>query len=444
MAKLLVVEDDKNIRRMLALFLESRGHEVRAVADGAAALVVLAEEPDVRLVLSDLRMAEINGLELLESIRGRYPEMLVVLMTAYATVETAVAAMKAGAYDYLSKPLALERVQQVIDRALEVGSLRVENRVLRDAVLDVPLTESKSPTMQLLLRTARQAATSDATMLLLGESGAGKNVLARQVHEWSPRRERPFVVVTCTTLSDQLLESELFGHVRGAFTGAIKDKPGRLEAADGGTVFLDEIADLSPALQSKLLRFLQERRFERVGGSHTIEVDARILAASNRDLEPLVAAGHFRGDLFYRLNVISLNVPALRERAEDIPLLIERLLAAAALRNRRPGLKLAADAMEALRGYAWPGNVRELRNSIERAAVLSRSDMIARDDLPDRVFRPAAAQRVAAPSAGTLEDLEREHIRRVLGEAVTLEDAAETLGISTTTLWRKRRRYGLE
>jgi len=281
-------------------------------------------------------------------------------------------------------------------------------------------------------------------MLLLGESGAGKNVLARQVHEWSPRRERPFVVVTCTTLSDQLLESELFGHVRGAFTGAIKDKPGRLEAADGGTVFLDEIADLSPALQSKLLRFLQERRFERVGGSHTIEVDARILAASNRDLEPLVAAGHFRGDLFYRLNVISLNVPALRERAEDIPLLIERLLAAAALRNRRPGLKLAADAMEALRGYAWPGNVRELRNSIERAAVLSRSDMIARDDLPDRVFRPAAAQRVAAPSAGTLEDLEREHIRRVLGEAVTLEDAAETLGISTTTLWRKRRRYGLE
>jgi len=444
MAKLLVVEDDKNIRRMLALFLESRGHEVRAVAHGAAALVVLAEEPDVRLVLSDLRMAEINGLELLESIRGRYPEMLVVLMTAYATVETAVAAMKAGAYDYLSKPLALERVQQVIDRALEVGSLRVENRVLRDAVLDVPLTESKSPTMQLLLRTARQAATSDATMLLLGESGAGKNVLARQVHEWSPRRERPFVVVTCTTLSDQLLESELFGHVRGAFTGAIKDKPGRLEAADGGTVFLDEIADLSPALQSKLLRFLQERRFERVGGSHTIEVDARILAASNRDLEPLVAAGHFRGDLFYRLNVISLNVPALRERAEDIPLLIERLLAAAALRNRRPGLKLAADAMEALRGYAWPGNVRELRNSIERAAVLSRSDMIARDDLPDRVFRPAAAQRVAAPSAGTLEDLEREHIRRVLGEAVTLEDAAETLGISTTTLWRKRRRYGLE
>jgi len=444
MAKLLVVEDDKNIRRMLALFLESRGHEVRAVADGAAALAVLAEEPDVRLVLSDLRMAEINGLELLESIRGRYPEMLVVLMTAYATVETAVAAMKAGAYDYLSKPLALERVQQVIDRALEVGSLRVENRVLRDAVLDVPLTESKSPTMQLLLRTARQAATSDATMLLLGESGAGKNVLARQVHEWSPRRERPFVVVTCTTLSDQLLESELFGHVRGAFTGAIKDKPGRLEAADGGTVFLDEIADLSPALQSKLLRFLQERRFERVGGSHTIEVDARILAASNRDLEPLVAAGHFRGDLFYRLNVISLNVPALRERAEDIPLLIERLLAAAALRNRRPGLKLAADAMEALRGYAWPGNVRELRNSIERAAVLSRSDMIARDDLPDRVFRPAAAQRVAAPSAGTLEDLEREHIRRVLGEAVTLEDAAETLGISTTTLWRKRRRYGLE
>ena len=444
MAKLLVVDDDKNIRRMLATFLESRGHEVRAAADGTTALALLSEEPDVRLVLSDLRMAEMNGLDLLESVRRQHPDTLVVLMTAYATVESAVAAMKAGAYDYLTKPLSLDLVQRVVDRALEVGSLRVENRVLRDALLEAPQAESRSPAMQAVLRTARQAANSDSTVVLLGESGTGKNVLARQIHEWSPRRERLFVLVNCTTLSDQLLESELFGHVRGAFTGAVKDKPGRLEAAAGGTVFLDEIADLSPALQTKLLRFLQEHRFERVGGAHTIEVDARIIAASNRDLEQQVAAGQFREDLFYRLNVISLRLPALRERPEDVPLLVERFVAAAALRNRRPRLKLAPEAMEALRRYHWPGNVRELRNAIERAAVLSRSDVISREDLPDRVFRPPTAHRALPASAGTLEELEREHIRNVLAEAVTLEDAAETLGISPTTLWRKRKRYGID
>lgn len=444
MATLLVVDDEQNIRRMLAMFLESRGHEVQAAADGAGALALLSEEPDVRLVLSDLRMAQMNGLDLLEKVRQQHPETPVVLMTAYATVQSVVAAMNAGAYDYLTKPLSLDLLQRVVDRALEVGSLRLENRVLRDAVLEVPLNESRSPAMQALLQTARQAAASDTTVVLLGESGTGKNVLARQIHDWSPRRERPFVLVNCTTLSDQLLESELFGHMRGAFTGAVKDKPGRLEAAGGGAVFLDEIGDLSPALQTKLLRFLQERRFERVGGTQTIEVDARVIAASNRDLEQQVAAGYFREDLFYRLNVFSLRPPALRERAEDVTLLIERFLAAAALRNRRPGLKLASEAMEALGRYHWPDNLRELRNAIERAAVMSRSDVIAREDLPDRVLRPPSEPRVHPTTAGTLEDLEREHIRSVLAESVTLEEAAETLGISPTTLWRKRKRYGID
>jgi len=444
MAKLLVVDDDKNIRKILSTFLESCGHEVQQAPDAISALATLGKAPDTSLILSDFRMAEMNGLELLEQIQQQHPDTLVILMTAYATVEQAVAIIKAGAYDYLTKPLSLDRVRQAVERALEVGSLRVENRALRDVVHDLPLIDSRSRVMQAVLGTARQAARSDATVVLLGESGAGKNVLARQIHEWSPRRERPFVVVNCTTLSDQLLESELFGHMRGAFTGAIKNKPGRLEAAAGGTVFLDEIADLSPNLQTKLLRFLQERQFERVGGEETIEIDARIIAASNRDLEQEVAAGHFREDLFYRLNVISLRVPALRERPEDIPPLVEHFLTAAAVRNRRPGLRLSPEALEAICAYPWPGNIRELRNAIERAVVLSRSEVIPREGLPDRVFQTASPGKARPPSEGTLEDLERDHIRRVLGEAVTLEEAADTLGISTTTLWRKRKRYSIE
>jgi len=298
--------------------------------------------------------------------------------------------------------------------------------------------------MRGLVETARQAAASEATVLLLGESGTGKNVLAREIHQWSPRRNRSFVVVNCTTLSEQLLESELFGHVRGAFTGAVKDKPGRLEAADGGTVFLDEIADLSVGLQAKLLRFLQERRFERVGGGSTIEVDARIIAATNRNLEQEVADGRFRDDLYYRLNVIALLVPALRERPEDILPVAERFLEAAALRNRRPGLRLSAEAATALHNYRWPGNVRELRNAIERAAVLSRGESITQEDLPDSIFRTQAAARPAPEASVSLEEVEREHILRVLTDAVTLEEAADTLGISVATLWRKRKRYGIE
>jgi len=259
-----------------------------------------------------------------------------------------------------------------------------------------------------------------------------------------PAIQAAVCVVNCTTLSEQLLESELFGHVRGAFTGAVKDKPGRLEAADGGTVFLDEIADLTGALQAKLLRFLQERRFERVGGAATIEVDARIIAATNRDLEHEVAAGRFRDDLYYRINVIMLSVPALRERPEDIMALAERFLAAASLRNRRPGLKFAPEAAQALCRYRWPGNVRELRNAIERAAVLSRGETIRQEDLPDSIFRPQAAPRAVPETSASLEEVERDHIRRVLSDAVTLEEAADTLGISVATLWRKRKRYGID
>jgi len=444
MARLLIVDDEKNIRRSLETFFISCGHVVQSAADARAALAMLAGAEGFDLILTDYRMAEMNGLELLTEVKRRFPDASVVLMTAYATVENAVAAMKGGASDYLSKPFSLQEVQHVVDRALELKNLRVENRVLRAALDDLPMVESLSPLMGRLIDTVRQAAVSEATILLLGESGTGKNVLAREIHQWSPRRDRRFVVVNCTTLSEQLLESELFGHVRGAFTGAVKDKPGRLEAAEGGTVFLDEIADLSVALQAKLLRFLQERRFERVGGAVTIEVDARIIAATNRNLEQEVAAGRFRDDLYYRLNVISLAVPALRERAEDILALAERFLSAAALRNRRTGLKFSPEAAQALCRYRWPGNVRELRNAIERAVVLSRGDTIVQEDLPDSIFRPHTGPKLPPEASASLEEVERDHIRRVLTDAVTLEEAADTLGISVATLWRKRKRYGIE
>src|ERR1700730_3661133 len=380
MAKLLIVDDEKHIRAHLTTFFESSGHQVTAADSGPQALALLARQDGFDLVLTDYRMAEMNGLELLQQLRRQLPGAAVILMTAYATVESAVAAMKAGAFDYVTKPFTLDQIGHAVERALEVQSLRAENRILRDTLEERPLLDSRSLAMRRLLETARQAAASEATLLLTGESGTGKNVLARQIHRWSRRADGPFVVVNCTTLSENLLESELFGHVRGAFTGAVKDKPGRLEAADGGTVFLDEIADLSPPLQTKFLRFVQEQSFERVGGDDTIAVDTRIVAASNRDLTGEVAAHRFREDLFYRLNVIALRIPSLRERPEDIVRLAEGLLIVAAARNHRQALRFAPEVESALTAYRWPGNVRELRNAIERASVLAQSDGITRSE----------------------------------------------------------------
>src|SRR6202030_1646801 len=294
MAKLLIVDDEKNIRSHLVTFFEGAGHQAKTVESGKQALALLAIDHSFDLMLTDYRMAEMNGLELLQETHREAPNLAVILMTAYATVENAVAAMKAGAYDYLTKPFTLDQVEHVVDRALEAQRLRAENRALRDTIEERPLLESQSPVMRQLLETARRVAASEATILLMGESGTGKNVLARQIHRGRWRGERPCVVVNCTPLSEPLLESELFGHMRGSFTGAIKDKPGRLEAANGGSVFLDEIAELSPALQSKFLRFLEDERFERVGGEDTIKVDARIVAATNRNLPQEISDGRFR------------------------------------------------------------------------------------------------------------------------------------------------------
>jgi len=443
MARLLIVDDEKNIRLSLVRFFESLGHHVSEAENGARASTMLAESR-FDLVLTDFRMAEMNGLELLQEAKRLHPDSLVILMTAYATVESAVAAMKAGAYDYVTKPFSLAEMQVIVERALQLQGLQAENRELREAMEDLPLLDSRAPAMTRLLETAKQAAASDATILLTGESGTGKNVIARQVHRWSLRHDRMFVVVNCTTLSEELLESELFGHVRGAFTGAVKDKPGRVEAADGGTVFLDEIADLSGQLQTKFLRFVQEQSFERVGGDRTIKVDTRIIAATNRDLEAEVAARHFRDDLFYRLNVITLRVPSLRERREDILPLAEWMLKSASIRNRRERMILSPGAAAAITKYRWPGNVRELRNSLERAAVLTRGEVIQPDDLPDSLFRENTEALAGISHSASLEEVEREHISRVLSESATLDEAAATLGINATTLWRKRKRYGIE
>jgi DNA-binding NtrC family response regulator len=443
MATILIVDDEKNIRTHLATFVTSLGHRVLTAADAEEALRHLARDT-LDLVLTDVRMAGMDGLALLREVRRRDPDTVVVLMTAYGTVQGAVEAMRAGAYDYLTKPFALDDVKLMLERALELRALRHEKQTLQRAVEQPPLLATESAAMQRVLDVARQAAASEVSVLLGGESGTGKNVVAHAIHRWSARRAGPFVTIPCTALAEQLLESELFGHVRGAFTGALRDKRGRLEAAAGGTVFLDEVGDLAAELQAKLLRFLEERRFERVGGSSTLTIDARIVAATNRRLEDEVAAGRFRQDLFFRLNVVALELPPLRDRVPDILPLARHVLVTLAARHRRTPPALDAEASAALVAYAWPGNVRELVNVLERALVLSTADVITPSVLPDHLLAPPAAAGVRPGGAMSLEELERAHVQEVLRTSTTLEEAAARLGINPTTLWRKRRRWRLE
>jgi NtrC-family two-component system response regulator AlgB len=445
MANVLIVDDAKNIRDHLASYVSRLGHQVRRAADGAEALA-LVQADRFDLVFSDVRMAGLDGLALLKAIRVARPDTVVVLMTAYGTVPQAVEAMRAGAYDYLLKPFTLEQVGHVIGRIEEVQRLRHENVTLRRA-LDAPgLLESSSPAMAKAIATARQAAASDAAVLLTGESGTGKNVLAAAIHAWSPRSQGPFVTIACTTLAEHLLESELFGHVKGAFTGAWKDRPGRIAAATGGTLFLDEVGELPMHLQAKLLRFLQEHRFEPVGGNETIRIDTRVLGATNRDLEAEVRAGRFREDLYFRLNVVTIMLPPLRERRGDLATLSDYLLEVLAVRHRRGRRRLSGEVRAVLEAYPWPGNVRELMNALEHAVVLSRGEEIRTEDLPDRLLAPAPAGGGGAGrgSQDSLEEIERRHIEQVLADSTTLEEAAARLGINPTTLWRKRKRYGLQ
>ena len=461
MARLLVVDDERSILSTIEVAMKHAGHDVDVADSGEMAITVMRKQvPD--LLLTDLRMDGMSGIDLLGKAREYFPSATVVLMTAHATIDTAVQAMKAGAYDYLVKPFTPEQLEHLVERIEEFRRLRDENTKLRDQVdtLSEPSAiVSQNPRMHKVLDTAKKVATTDSTILITGESGTGKTLLAKVIHDGSVRAKGPFAVVNCATLSENLLESELFGHVRGSFTGAVKDKMGRLQVADTGTVFLDEIGEISPSLQTKLLRFLQDREFERVGDTKTIRVDVRIIAATNKDLEREVKEGRFREDLYFRLNVIELHMPSLRQRPEDIITLAEQLLAKSFMTTSRSPRALDEGAKKAILAYGWPGNIRELKNALERAAILCVGEQVTIEDLPDRVLDGSALvqgpQTVMAmvsgssalaltPSDVSLEELEKQHIQQVLATATTLEEAASNLGINLSTLWRKRRRYGLD
>ncbi len=384
-ARILVVDDDPDIVEVLGDRLVSQGHRVRAARDGVEAYGAIQEDPP-DVVLLDLQMPRMGGLDLLRKLAAEGRDVTVVVITAVGTIERAVEAMKNGAYDFITKPFDPERVTMTVAKALERAGLKRTNQYLRSELSERAAEPiGASPAMREILETARRAAASRSTVLVLGESGTGKEVLARAIHGWSDRRSAPFVAVNCVALTEELLESELFGHEKGSFTGAVGQKRGKFEVADGGTVFLDEIAEVRPQLQAKLLRVLQEHQFERVGGTAPLSVDIRIIAATNRDLTQEIAAGRFREDLYYRLNVISLRMPPLRERPEDIQPLAAHFLERYAKETKRSVKGISAEALAALKAYEWPGNVRELENTIERAVVLGSSAELILEDLPSHV-----------------------------------------------------------
>jgi two-component system, NtrC family, response regulator AlgB len=442
---LLIIDDEASLRRTLRTALESMGHRVAEARDSAHALEQVGRR-SFELAFLDLRLGREQGLDLLRELRQLAPGLDVVVITAHATIETAVEAMRRGAVDYLPKPFTPDQLRITIDRVSHLRRLQshldtLEEQV-RTTVPEADLT-TQEPVMQQALELAFKAAASEATLLLRGESGTGKGVLARAIHARSGRAEGPFLTVHCPSLSVELLESELFGHVRGAFTGAVVDTTGKVAAAEGGTLFLDEISDLPPALQPKLLRLLQEKRYERVGETRTRACDVRLLAATNRDLETEVAAGKFREDLMYRLNVIEVTLPPLRQRRGDILPLAEHLLGFFVRQTGKALAGFTEEARAALAQHTWPGNVRELRNAIERGVILAAGPGVGLADLPVRVGTPAGPARVEVGEAITLDQLEAEHIRRILTSAPSLEEAAATLGIDASTLYRKRKRYGL-
>jgi NtrC-family two-component system response regulator AlgB len=440
----LLIDDEASLRRTLRTALEAMGHRVRGAEDGTQALDLLGHHL-FDLAFLDLRLAHEQGLDLLPELLRLAPGLDIVIMTAYATIETAVEAMRRGAFDYLPKPFTPDQLRVMLGRVSQLRKLQSHVAELEEQVRSViPEADlrTEEPVMQQALDLVFKAAASEATILLCGESGTGKGVLARTIHARSARAAAPFVTVQCPSLTAELVESELFGHVRGAFTGAVRDTLGKVAAAEGGTLFLDEIADLPSTLQPKLLRLLQEKQFERVGETRTRASNVRIVAATNRNLEAETAAGKFREDLLYRLNVIEVTLPALRQRRGDILPLAEHLLRFFARQSGKDMAAFTDEARDAMLRYPWPGNLRELRNAIERAVILAANTVIGLADLPSQIGSPALPG-VEVGAAVTLDQLEAEHIRRILATTATIEDAARTFGIDTSTLYRKRKRYGL-
>lgn len=445
---LLVVDDEALARQNLSHLFRKEGYRVTTCADGAAALAALERER-FDVVLTDLRMPGIDGMALLKACREHHPNTKVIMLTAFASLDNAVAAVKAGAFHYLAKPFRLAEVRELVARALELGRLEQENSQLRQQLAllqDQPRPLTQNPAMLRLLDTARRVASGDSTVLIGGESGTGKELLARFIHQHSQRHAGPFLAINCGALHEELLASELFGHEKGAFTGAMNQKSGLIEAASGGTLFLDEIGETSPAMQVKLLRVLENREFYRVGGNQPLEVDVRFLAATNRDLAEAVNERRFRHDLYFRLNVVEFHLPSLAERRDDIPLLAHYFLHRHGLRMGRTLKDISPEAMAILQGYDYPGNIRELANLMERALALAEGQRLEVWHLPEQlrslklwVLRPGDEP---LPS---LEEQERRYILQVLEHtAGNRTQAAQILGIDRVSLWRKLKRYGLE
>jgi two-component system, NtrC family, response regulator AlgB len=440
---ILIVDDEPTIRKTLTIALETEGHRVVAVSNSKDAIGE-ASRRSYDLALVDLRLGTESGLDLIPSLHSNCPWLKIIVITAYASIDTAVEAMRRGAFDYLPKPFTPDQLSLLIRKIIEVRTLEQRVAVLQEALKEsAPETDltSRNPTMQRTLAMARRVADSDATVLIRGESGTGKTILAKAIHSWSRRADKNFGVVSCPTLSSELLESELFGHAKGAFTSALRDHPGRLAACDGGTLFLDEIGDLPLALQPKLLRFLQDKEYERVGEVTTRKADVRVLAATNVDLEAAVKSGSFREELFYRLNVVEILIPPLRERSEDILPLADGLLNFFARQNHRRDLRFTEAAQRALQVWHWPGNLRELRNAVERAVLLSCGETIDRENLTIKSLPKTPELKLG--DLVPLEKIEESHIRQVLVATSSLEEAARVLGVDPVTLWRRRKKYGI-
>jgi DNA-binding NtrC family response regulator len=443
-ASILIVDDEPVVRESLDQWFLAEGYQTLAVPGGREALTALRSR-SFDLALIDIKMPGMDGMELQAKLHEADPEMTVIIMTGYASVDTAVKALKNGAYDYLTKPIDPDELSHLVGKALEHSQARREVARLRESLQEVfPHIEliGKSPAMKRVIEMVEMVAPTDSTVLITGESGTGKEVVARAIHAASPRRHMPMVVIHCGALTETLLESELFGHERGAFTGAQYRKKGKFEAGDGGTVFLDEIGDISLRSQTDLLRVLQDKEIIRVGSTQSIKVDFRCIAATNKNLEELVKAGSFRPDLYYRLHVVTIEMPPLRDRREDIPLLAQHFIQKyCAATNRANIPRLLPEAMDLILGYDWPGNVRELENAVERALVMNRNSGITPQDFSFQLTRAASA------SAGgrTLEEVERAHIERIWDECEGNHSrCARILGIDRTTLYNKLKRYGLK
>lgn len=437
---ILIIDDEKNIREGLAAALEMDGYNVVLAPDGETGLQLVGRG-DIDLVITDLRMPGISGEEVLAKVTSESPGLPVIVLTGHGTIDSAVDAMRAGAYDFLTKPLNLDRLSLIVKRALQNRELSLQHRQLKEELDSNKSFESiigKSAEMQKIFEMVRRVASSKASVLITGESGVGKELIANAVHNLSPRKDKPLIKVHCAALSESLLESELFGHEKGAFTGAVARKRGRFELAHGGSIFLDEIGEIDQNVQIKILRVLQDKRFERVGGEETVETDVRVIAATNRDLEKEIAEGRFREDLYYRLNVVHIHVPPLRDRKDDIPLMVSAFLKEFAKENGKNITSIDSHARAALYKYDWPGNIRQLRNCMESAVVMCAGDTLTLDDFPPTISQHNTQDMVQIPAGLTLDAAEKIYINETLAaNRGNKSKTADVLAIGRKTLHRK-------